>query len=217
MRRWSSKPGRNAAPISAIDCPAADGAADGAGRGSPEESRGRAGAGVDISGFSEISIRTVGVGIVFLGQDGDLCPYQVMNLRLVGVTQLFRPICLQVGRFCVSFGVITSFSDRVSRGLRNGIVPASAPGVTFCQSSQGEPETLEGSVFAQGFECILRAGGGKAARRRREGRYAELIEAHEQNQRPGTDPFTGSRQSIPESGGRHEQYFLRRGVPWKRR
>jgi len=46
----------------------------------------------------------------------------------------------------------------------------------------GEPQAFDGAVLAQRFDSVLRAGGREAARGRRVGRNALLIEADGQNQ-----------------------------------
>ena len=84
--------------------------------------------------------------------------------------------------------------------------------MAFGEPAQGEPETLDGPVFAQSFECVLRACGGKPARRGREGRDAELVEPHEKDQREGADPFTDVQRPFPEFCGLHVRWFLRAGV-----
>jgi len=75
------------------------------------------------------------------------------------------------------------------------------------QAAHGEPQSLQGAVFAQRFEGILRAGGGEAARRGREGRDAELVEPHQHDQRKGAHPLKDAPRPIPESCGRHLRRF----------
>ena len=53
--------------------------------------------------------------------------------------------------------------------LRDGIVAGAAPGVAAEDAAQGQPAALEGPMLSQGFDCVLRAGGSKAAARPLEG------------------------------------------------
>lgn len=194
------------------------------------------GSDVSVQSKSEIPTLTVKVGIGFLEKVRHLCTRnQKMDSMKNKVTQLFREtVGRQQGRlsfFCAvsarsalgsaALAVIAEPGSKcVGRtvrgavgGLRNRIVAAAAPGVAFGQTAQGEPQPLEGAVFAQRFEGVLRAGGGKAARGRRERRDTELVEAHQPDQGQGTDPLTDAPRPIPESCGRHWRRFYTEAPP----
>ena len=111
---------------------------------------------------------------------------------------------------------VTAYVFR-SQTTGNGVVDAAARGMAAGQAAQGEPRPLDRAVFAQRLQRILRAGGREAARGRREGRDAQLIEAHQHDQRQGAEPLTDAPQPIPESGGRHGQWFCRRRPPSRSR
>ena len=111
-------------------------------------------------------------------------------------------------RFCAVMGDVSAEEVTVpfrlsGRPLRHGVIAAAAPGMTAGQTADGKPEPLQRTVLAQRLEGILRAGGREAARRRGEGRNAELVEAHEHDQRQDADPLTDVQQPFPESGGLH--------------
>ena len=53
--------------------------------------------------------------------------------------------------------------NRVSTGLWNGIIAASAPRVAGENPLEGEPSALEEAVFLDGFNAIVGAGGRIAA------------------------------------------------------
>lgn len=93
----------------------------------------------------------------------------------------------------------------------DGIVSASAPGMAAGQPPDGEPAPFQRTVFTQRLQGVLRAGRREAARRGRKRRDAQLVEAHEDNQRQGAEPFTCVGQPTPESGGRHGRWFCRAG------
>lgn len=61
--------------------------------------------------------------------------------------------------------------------LGDGIVAVASPRMTAEDAAHGEVESLDGAVLLDGFNCVLRAGGCKAARRRRQGADATLVKA----------------------------------------
>ena len=101
--------------------------------------------------------------------------------------------------------------------LRHRIVAAAAPRMAARQPFQGEPAALDGPVFAQRLDGILRTGRRKPARRRREGRDAELVELHHGDQRQRRRTFTDAPQSVEESGAGHFRRFYRERSPSRSR
>lgn len=58
-------------------------------------------------------------------------------------------------------------------------------------AADGEVQSLEGAVLADGLDGILRAGGGEAARRAQHGRDAALVEVDGHEQQPRQQTFHG--------------------------
>ena len=75
--------------------------------------------------------------------------------------------------------------------------------MTTRKTLQREPTPLNRTIFAQGLDGILRAGGNVATRGRREGRDAILIEFHQCQQRQGEEPLTQLSRLAPEFVVRH--------------
>lgn len=74
-------------------------------------------------------------------------------------------------------------------------------GVAGKDSFECEPATFEGSVFLQGFYCVLRAAGGIAALRTQQGREELLVKPYDVN-KYFTDhdaPFFNLPMSLSES------------------
>ena len=63
------------------------------------------------------------------------------------------------------------------QGLWNRIVTAASPWMTTAEASDGEPQSLQRSVFLDSLDSILRACGSEPASRRRERRDVTLVEA----------------------------------------
>jgi hypothetical protein len=76
--------------------------------------------------------------------------------------------------------------------LGDGIVAVATPRMTAEDAAHGEVESLDGAVLLDGFNCVLRAGGCKAARRRRQGADATLVKAD------------GEDEKTAEHGGEEE-------------
>ncbi len=67
--------------------------------------------------------------------------------------------------------------------LRDGIIAAPTPGMAAKNAFETEPEALEGPVFAEGLQGVLRAGRSKPAAARRIRRDADLIETDQAHER----------------------------------
>ena len=65
---------------------------------------------------------------------------------------------------------------------RHRIIPASSPRIARHHPFDGQPSAFEGTVFLQGFEAVVGAGGGVAARFAEPGRQGDLVEPDEQDQ-----------------------------------
>ena len=65
------------------------------------------------------------------------------------------------------------------------------------QTADGEIETLDRSMLTQCLDGILRTGGGETTGWGLKGREAELIEAHQQDQREGENTSNDARQPLP--------------------
>ena len=72
---------------------------------------------------------------------------------------------------------------KADRELRNGIVPASAPGMATQNAAYGQIQPFERTVLLDRFDAVLRAGRRIAARSRRIGRYAGPIEIDREQQK----------------------------------
>ena len=95
-------------------------------------------------------------------------------------------------------------------GIITGTTPRMTAGYTFgCK-----PTTLEDSVLADGLDGVLRAGGGVAARRRREWRDTLLIEAYEQDKRKRHNASKATCKGFPKSFLWHFRWFYSRAPPW---
>ena len=139
------------------------------------------------------------------------------GLRRAGTSSAER-LCFRVPahfRVTVCFRLPDHFGRRTISGHR--IVSAAAPRVTARQPSQGEPRAFQQTVFAQGFQRVLRAGRRKPARRGRERRDAELVELHQCDQRQGADTLKDAPRPFPESAGLHLRSFYRTAPPSKSR
>ena len=106
---------------------------------------------------------------------------------------------------------------RTLSALRHGIVTAAAPGMATRQPLDCQPAPLDRPVLPQRLDGILRTGRGKTARRRRERRYAILIDLHEQDQRKCRRTLTSAQQSATESFGRHVRSFYKVKSPARSR
>ena len=73
--------------------------------------------------------------------------------------------------------------------LRYGVVSGAAPGVAAEYAFQGKPAAFEGTVFAEGFQGVLRACGREPAARRGEWRDAEPVEMYQQDERGRQHPL----------------------------
>ena len=85
-----------------------------------------------------------------------------------------------------------------------------APRVAAQNAAHGEPKSFERAVFAQGFDGVLRAGGGVAARGRRVGRNEAPIETNggdEQERQPAKEDGHGEKNA---SGGMTKKKLLGR-------
>ena len=71
-------------------------------------------------------------------------------------------------------------ADRVlRRGSGHRVVARAAEGVAAQYTLEGEPSAFEGAVLFDGFDGVLRAGGGVAAGGRFEGRDAGAVKPDE--------------------------------------
>ena len=59
--------------------------------------------------------------------------------------------------------------EKSGRGLGDGVVAAAAPGMATQDAAHGKPEASDGTVLLNGFNGVLAACGGEAARRGRHG------------------------------------------------
>lgn len=84
--------------------------------------------------------------------------------------------------------------------LRHWIIAAAAPRIAGDDAFEGEPSALEGAVFPDGLEAVVRAGGRVAAGSSDEGRQGHLIELdqpdHHRSQR-----FAEQRPQFPHLSG----------------
>ena len=97
------------------------------------------------------------------------------------------------GRLCFGF--------RCAAGryrLWHRVVAATAPRVATCNALYGEPSALEEPIATQRFERVLRTGRREATRCGREGRDAELVEAHKHNEWQSERTPTNPAQRVPE-------------------
>lgn len=97
------------------------------------------------------------------------------------------------GRLCFGF--------RCTAGryrLWHRVVAATAPRVATCNALYGEPSALEEPIATQRFERVLRTGRREATRCGREGRDAELVEAHKHNEWQSERTPTNPAQRVPE-------------------
>lgn len=67
--------------------------------------------------------------------------------------------------------------EREGRELGDGVVAGAAPGMATADAFEGEPCATDDAVLHDGFYRVGAAGGGEAARRRKQGGDAELVEA----------------------------------------
>ena len=75
--------------------------------------------------------------------------------------------------------------------LRHRVVARTSPGVATQDAADGQVQSFEGAVLADGFDGILRAGGGEAARGAQHGRDAALVEVDGHEQQPRQQTFHG--------------------------
>lgn len=68
--------------------------------------------------------------------------------------------------------------------FRHGVVAVTSPRMATQDASASQIEPFEGAVFLDGLDCVLRAGGGKAARRWEHGRNGHAIEVDGEQQQP---------------------------------
>ena len=64
----------------------------------------------------------------------------------------------------------------------HGVVAAASPGVTAQYAPDGQVQAFQRAVFLDGFDGILRTGGGETAGRRKHGRNEPLVKADGQNE-----------------------------------
>ena len=80
------------------------------------------------------------------------------------------------------------------KGLGDGVVAGTAPGVAAEEAADGEPQAAEGAVLADGLDGVLRAGGSEAARRGQPGGNGPLVELNRQQERPHRQGAQGVEQ-----------------------
>lgn len=123
--------------------------------------------------------------------------------------QVFSLQGLLFGSFFWAFvvGVRLSLGGRLCFGFRcaagryrlwHRVVAATAPRMATCNALYGEPSALEEPIATQRFERVLRTGRREATRCGREGRDAELVEAHKHNEWQSERTPTNPAQRVPE-------------------
>ena len=88
-------------------------------------------------------------------------------------------------------------NEQIPPLLRYRVVARAAPRMAAKQTADGEIETLDRPMLTQCLDGILRTGGGETTGWRLKGREAELIEAHQQDQREGENTSNDARQPLP--------------------
>lgn len=80
---------------------------------------------------------------------------------------------------------------------RDWVIAASAPWIAGQYPFKGEPTAFEWPVFLEGFNTVIRAGGGVSTRSADEWRQSVLVDFDEKDQKKGQSFF-----EIAENGGK---------------
>ena len=77
------------------------------------------------------------------------------------------------------------------------IIAAAAPWMTSEQPVDGQIESFDGSMLAEGFQCVMGTGGREPASRRLVGRDADLIESDQQDEWCDQDLLQNDLNLVP--------------------